>query len=202
MNGTGAASPALILASGSAARREMLRRAGLAFTAQPAGVDEAALKRGFTGPPDALAQSLAEAKARAVSAAHPAALVLGADQILVCNGTVFDKPADLATAAAQLRRLSGQVHQLVTAACVVQGGAVAWSHVEQATLEMRALSEDFIARYLAAEGEAVLGCVGAYRLEGLGAQLFHRVEGDYFTILGLSLLPLLGFLRAAGALEA
>lgn len=192
----------LILASTSAARRAMLRQAGLDFSALPSGVDETALKQGFTGEPEALALALAAAKARAVSAAHPQALVLGADQLLVCEGAVFDKPAGLAEAAMHLRRLSGRAHQLVTAACVIQGGAAVWSHAERATLEMRSLSEDFIARYLEAEGAEILGCVGAYRLEGLGAQLFTRVEGDYFTILGLSLLPLLGFLRGAGVLAA
>lgn len=190
----------LILASTSAARRAMLRQAGLDFAAIPSGVDEATLKQGFTGTPEELALALAEAKARAVSAAHPQALVLGADQLLVCEGAVFDKPADLAEAALHLRRLSGRAHQLVTAACVVRGEEIIWSHAERATLEVRGLSEDFIARYLEAEGAEILGCVGAYRLEGLGAQLFTRVEGDYFTILGLSLLPLLGFLRAAGVL--
>ncbi len=192
----------LILASTSAARRAMLRQAGLDFAALPSGVDETALKQGFTGAPEDLALALAAAKARAVSAAHPRALVLGADQLLVCEGAVFDKPADLAEAAVHLRRLSGRAHQLVTAACVVQSGAVVWSHVERATLEVRSLSEDFIARYLEVEGAEILGCVGAYRLEGVGAQLFTRVEGDYFTILGLSLLPLLGFLRGVGVLAA
>ncbi len=192
----------LILASTSAARQAMLRRAGLDFAAIPSGVDEAALKQGFAGTPEELALALAAAKARAVAAAHPAALVLGADQLLVCDGAVFDKPADLVEAAAHLRRLAGRTHQLVTAACVATGGEIAWSHVERATLSVRELSEAFIDRYLAAEGEEILGCVGAYRLEGLGAQLFTCVEGDYFTILGLSLLPLLGFLRGAGALAA
>ena len=192
----------LILASTSAARQAMLRQAGLDFAAIPSGVDEAALKQGFSGTPEELALALAAAKARAVAAAHPGALVLGADQLLVCESAVFDKPADLAEVAVHLRRLSGRTHQLVTAACVVRGGEVAWSHVERATLNVRELSDAFIARYLAAEGEEVLGCIGAYRLEGLGAQLFTRVEGDYFTILGLSLLPLLGFLRGAGALAA
>jgi septum formation protein len=192
----------LVLASTSAARQAMLRQAGLAFSAIASGVDEAVLKQGFIGTPDELALVLAAAKARAVSTAWPQALVLGADQLLVCEGAVFDKPADLAEAALHLRRLSGRAHQLVTAACVVRDGEILWSHAERATLEVRDLSEDFIARYLEAEGGEILGCVGAYRLEGLGAQLFTRVEGDYFTILGLSLLPLLGFLRAAGVLVA
>ncbi len=192
----------LILASTSAARRAMLTQAGLVCAAHPSGVDEAALKRGFAGPPSDLAAHLAAAKARAVGQAHPQALVIGADQLLVCAGRVFDKPASLDEAAAHLRHLAGQTHELVTAVCVARGTELVWSHVETARLTMRPLSEDFLARYLAAEGEAVCACVGAYRLEGWGAQLFTRIEGDYFTILGLPLLPLLGFLRAAGALAA
>jgi septum formation protein len=191
-----------ILASTSATRQDMLRNAGLAFTAAPSGVDEAALKQNFTGPPAALAVALARAKAQAVAARHPGALVLGADQLLLCEGRVFDKPASLTEAADHLRALSGHAHQLVTAAVVVRDGAGVWDHVETATLHVRPLSEAFIADYLAAEGEAVCASVGAYRLEGLGAQLFTRVEGDVFTILGLPLLPLLGFLRAHGGLAS
>jgi septum formation protein len=190
----------LILASTSAARREMLRAAGVEALALPSGVDEARLKAGFTGPPPALALHLAQEKAKAVAKSHPQAVVIGADQLLVCDGRVFDKPSDLAEAAAHLRALSGRTHQLITAVCVLQGDAVPWTHVETAQLTVRALSEDFITRYLAAEGAEILGCVGAYRLEGLGAQLFERIEGDYFTILGLALLPLLGFLRGCGVL--
>jgi septum formation protein len=191
----------LILASTSAARRDMLSRAGVEMPCAASGVDEAALKRGFTGPPPALALHLAQAKAAAVARDHPQALVIGADQLLVCGPKIFDKPADLAEAAAHLRALSGRTHGLVTAVCVLRGDAVLWTNVATPQLSMRELSEDFIARYLAAEGEKILGCVGAYRLEGWGAQLFERVEGDYFTILGLPLLPLLGFLRGCGAVE-
>lgn len=190
----------LILASTSAARQAMLRQAGLRFTAEASGVDEAAVKSSFAGPPAALALDLAGAKAVAVAARHPAALVLGADQLLVCEGQVFDKPPSLAAAAAHLRALSGRTHRLVTAVAVAEGERVVWSHTETATLTMRHLSDDFIAAYLAAEGEALCACVGAYRLEGPGAQLFTRVEGDFFTILGLSLLPVLGYLRARGVL--
>jgi septum formation protein len=192
----------LILASTSAARQAMLRQAGLNFQTVASGVDEAALKQGFSGPPHALALALAEAKARVVAASHPGALVIGADQLLVCEGKVFDKPATLPAAEDHLRQLAGRTHSLVTAACMVRDGEMIWSHVESATLTMRNLSEDFLASYLTAEGEEVCGCVGAYRLEGMGSQLFTRIEGDYFTILGLSLLPLLGFLRAAGVLAA
>ena len=190
----------LILASTSAARWEMFRAAGVEVLALPSGVDEAALKARFTGPPPALALALAQAKAAAVAPARPGAFVIGADQLLVCDGKIFDKPADLTEAAAHLRALSGREHELITAACVLQGDVVLWTHIESARLNVRRLSEDFIARYLAAEGEQILGCVGAYRLEGWGAQLFEQIEGDYFTILGLPLLPLLGFLRGSGAL--
>ena len=190
----------VILASGSSTRQHMLHHAGVAYEIIVPAVDEGALKRGFSGPPAALALHLALRKAQAAAAAMPAALVIGADQLLVCEGRIFDKPVDLAEAAAHLRQLSGRGHQLVTAVCVVQGEVVLWTHVETARLTVRTLSEAFIARYLAAEGSKILGCVGAYRLEGWGAQLFERIEGDYFTILGLPLLALLGFLRESGAL--
>ena len=190
----------LILASASTARRDMLNRAGVPATALASGVDEAAIKASFSGPPAALALTLAQAKAQSVAAQNPAAIVIGADQLLVCNGQTYDKPDSLAQAATHLRQLSGRTHELITAICIIQGNTVLWQHVESPRLTMRSLSEAFIATYLAAEGEALLGCVGAYRLEGLGAQLFARIEGDYFTILGLSLLPLLGFLRGCGAL--
>ncbi len=190
----------LILASTSRTRQDMLRAAGLGFTALPSGVDEAALKADFAGPTAELAQALARAKACPVARAHPAALTLGADQLLVQEGRIFDKPATLAEAAAQLRVFSGCSHQLVTAACLYRGDELVWSGTEVAVLHVRPLSEAFIARYLAAEREAVLASVGAYRLEGLGAQLFSRLEGDHFTILGLPLLPVLAALRALGAL--
>jgi len=189
----------LILASGSAARRAMLAGAGVKFSVVPADVDEAAIKA--AGPADvgALALELAVAKARRIAAMAPGALVIGADQILVCEGERFDKPENLTAAAAHLRTLRGRAHQLVTAACVVREGEVLWSRVETPALTMRTFSDAFLEDYLAAEGGAVCSCVGAYRLEGLGMQLFSRIDGDYFTILGLPLLALLGFLREAGA---
>jgi septum formation protein len=180
----------------------MLRHAGLKFFALPADVDEAAVKAGFEGEPAALAVALAGAKANAVAPHYPGSLVIGADQLLVCEGQYFDKPRNMEEAAAHLRRLSGREHRLVTAACVHEGEREVWRDVAEVRLRMRVLSEAFIGQYLAAEDQAVLGSVGAYRLEGLGAQLFEAVEGDYFTVLGLNLLPLLGFLRAAGALAA
>ncbi len=192
----------LILASGSPARQAMMRNAGLVCRAVPPDVDEAAVKQAFVGEAPALALALAAAKAAAVAAGAPDALVIGADQVLVCEGEQFDKPADRAQAAAQLRRLRGRTHTLVTAVCVHKGVELVWSHIAQARLTMRMFDDAFIERYLEAEGEAVLGCVGVYRLEGLGAQLFSAIEGDFFTILGLNLLPLLGFLRETGAIPA
>lgn len=195
----------LILASASPARRAMLGAAGVNVQAQASGVDEAALKAGFGGMagPEmgrALALALAQAKASAVARAQDTAIVIGADQLLLCEGKIFDKPENLAEAVIHLRALSGRTHELVTAVCAVQGDALLWTHIETAKLTMRPLSEAFIAQYLAAEGDKILGCVGAYRLEGLGAQLFERIEGDYFTVLGLPLLALLGFLRKTGVL--
>ncbi len=190
----------LILASTSAARRAMFANAGLKAAFLPANIDESAVKAGFSGLPEALAQALAREKAAAVARVHEQAFVIGADQVLVCDAKIFDKPESQEAAAEHLRALSGRRHTLISAVCVMRGREELWAHVDVARLDMRDLSEDFIARYLAAEGEKILGCVGAYRLEGWGAQLFERVEGDYFTILGLPLLPLLGFLRAAGVL--
>jgi septum formation protein len=186
----------LILASGSAARRDMLRGAGVAFVVRPADVDEGAVKARATWTAAALAVELACLKATKISALAPGALVIGADQVLVCEGKRFDKPEGLRGAAGQLRALRGRAHELVTAACVYRDGAKIWEDVATPRLVMRDFSEAFLADYLAREGEAVCGCVGAYRLEGLGVQLFARIEGDFFTILGLNLLPLLEFLRA------
>lgn len=190
----------LILASTSAARRQMFCNAGIELEVAASGVDETALKAGFSGTPAELALALAGQKAAAVAQREPGAIVIGADQLLVCNDKIFDKPVNLAEAAAHLRTLSGQTHELVTAVSVMRGEDILWRYAESAHLTIRPLSEKFLSRYLAAEGSRILGCVGAYRLEGWGAQLFARVEGDYFTILGLPLLPLLGFLRSCGAL--
>jgi septum formation protein len=189
---------ALILASGSPARRDMLRRAGLTFEVSPAAVDEDAAKaslkaEGATA--HELADTLAELKATRVSAQLPGAFVIGADQVLVLDGQWFDKPADRAEAKRNLQSLAGKTHQLVSAAVVVRDGQRLWGHADHATLLMRPLTDAFIDLYLDAAGDAVLGSVGCYQLEGLGAQLFQRVDGDYFTILGMPLLPLLDFLR-------
>jgi septum formation protein len=193
----------LILASASVARQTMLRQAGLDVEAMPAQVDEAAVKEAAKADgweAAELALALAELKAQRISVRFPAALVIGADQLLVCGDHWFDKPADLAGAAADLARLSGNTHFLATAACVYRGGAMVWHHVATPSLAMRRLSTAFIADYIAAEGDELCNCVGAYRLETLGSQLFSRIDGDFFTILGLPLLPLLDYLRQAGAL--
>ena len=195
--------PAVILASASPTRRDMLRSAGVSVTVEPAHIDEAEVKaalRADSASALQAAETLAELKAAKISARHGTDLVIGADQILECQGRWFDKPADRAAAAAHLRALSGQRHALATGVCLMRGGARLWHHNEAVHLTMRPFGDDFIAAYLAAAGDDVLGSVGAYRLEGLGAQLFVRVEGDFFTVLGLPLLPLLENLRAHGVL--
>ncbi len=203
--GAVASSPPLVLASASTSRAALMRQAGLAAVSEPARVDESEVKASLAhegAAAAAVAETLAELKAQKVSRRHPGALVIGADQLLDCEGAWFDKPADLAQAASHLRALSGRTHTLVSCACVVRDGTRLWHHVDRARLEVRPLSDRFIADYLAAVGPAALDSVGAYQLEGLGAQLFARVEGDYFTILGLPLLPLLDFLRNHGVVPS
>ena len=187
----------ILLASASSARARLLAAAGLEVKAEPAPVDEASLKRTCCAAgqsPEDCALALAEAKARQVAARHHRALVIGADQLLVCDGSWFDKPPTLRDARAQL--------ELVTAVCVVQGAALLWQAVSRPILAMRAYSEAFLDDYIAAEGTQLLGSAGAYRLEGRGVQLFERVEGDYFAILGLPLMELLGFLQDYGAIRS
>ncbi|MBL6457568.1 Maf family protein [Belnapia sp. T6] len=195
--------PPLILATASAARRAVLAAAGLAFTAEAAAVDEAAIKESARAeglPAGEAAMLLADAKAQRIARRHREALVIGADQMLVCDGAWFDKPPDLAAARRQLLTLRGRPHELMTALVCWRNGARIWQHLARPRLVMREFSEPFLDAYLALEGEAVLGSVGAYRLEGPGVQLFDRVEGEHSAILGLPLLPLLGFLRQHGVL--
>jgi len=200
-----AGDPPLILASVSPTRHALMQAAGLRFEVIAAAVDEAALKEAAQAegarPADA-AVLLADAKARAVARGRPDALVIGSDQLMVCDGRWFDKPADLDQAGAHLRALSGRTHQLVNGTVGWRGGQRIWQNVAVATLTVRVLSDAFIAAYLAAEGEALLATVGAYRMEGRGVQLFSAVDGEHSTILGLPMLPLLGFLRQQRLLTA
>ncbi|UAK24648.1 Maf family protein [Sphingomonas nostoxanthinifaciens] len=196
----------LILASQSASRRAMLEAAGVPFTAEAAGVDEAAVKEslaadGVDG--RALADALAELKAVKLSRRYPDALVLGCDStVATADGTLIDKAETRDEARAQLRMLAGTTHRLSSAAVVAQNGVAIWRHVDTARLTMRPFTDAFLDAYLDAEWPAIGGCVGGYRLEARGVQLFARIEGDHFTILGLPLLPLLAWVRDRGVLPA
>ena len=192
----------LILASQSASRRAMLTAAGVPFEAMAAQVDEDAAKAslGRERPRD-LADALAELKAVKVSALHPDALVLGSDSLAVLDdGSVLDKPRDREEAREHLLRMSGRRHDLVSAAVIAEGGHPVWRHVEAAKIFVRPLSDAFVDTYLDAEWPAISGCVGCYRVEGPGVQLFDRIEGSQFTVLGMPLLPVLGYLRERGVL--
>jgi septum formation protein len=193
----------LILASGSVTRARMLAAAGVCVDQRPAAVDEAevkdALRSDGMAPGDA-ALALAELKARRIASQAPTAMVLGADQILTCEGRWFDKPRDRAEAYAQLQALSGKRHELWTAAIVLREDARLWHHIAQARLWLRPCSDAFLDAYLDAVGDLALQSVGAYQIEGPGAQLFTRIEGDRFAILGLPLLELLECLRVQGVL--
>jgi septum formation protein len=191
----------LVLASTSAVRQAMLRAAGVPFDVHPAQIDERAVERD-TGAKEAgeVASLLAHAKAAAVAARMPGRLVLGADQTLALGARRFSKPADQVEARDQLRGLSGHTHELHSAIALVRDEALVFAHVDVARLTMRALSDDFLTRYLDTMGSAVTRSVGGYQLEGLGIHLFERIDGDHFTILGLPLLPLLTHLRQTGQL--
>ena len=190
----------LTLASASVSRRRMLEAVGLDFIVDAPRVDEDAAKASLRAEgikPRDQADALAELKARSVSRRREG-FVIGADQMLAVEGETLDKPKDMAQARAHLLRLRGRTHELLTAVAVARDGAVIWRHIETPRLKMRAFSDAYLDEYLAQEGESALSSVGAYRLEGLGAHLFERVEGDYFAVLGLPLLPLLAFLREHG----
>ena len=194
----------IILASGSPARIGLLAGAGVAFESRPALVDERALDRPLIAAgasPVAIAEALAAAKALSLGGQARDALVIGADQLLANGGLQWNKPASLGEARAQLEALSGRTHRLHSAVAVARGDAILWRHVDTAQLTMRRLSGRFLDAYLERIGERALASVGAYQIEGLGIQLFERIEGDYFTILGLPLLPLLAFLRREGEIE-
>jgi septum formation protein len=192
--------PSLILASASPSRRTLLANAGLSFDIEPAGIDEEELTRslGSKASPQELASTLAEMKAVRVSSIHPEVFVIGADSTLACNGRLFDKPPTMDAARKQLMALRGQTHELFSSVVVARGGARIWHWAERGRLTMRSFNEAFIDAYLSRAGKDVLTSVGAYQLEGLGAHLFTRIEGDYFTVLGLPLLPLLAFLAEHG----
>jgi septum formation protein len=193
----------LVLASTSPSRRALLTGAGLVFDAVRPDVDEAQLKKEAKGlSPAELAVSLAAAKAVSVANRMSDALVVGADQVLNFESRVFDKPENLAAARDHLKQLRGKSHVLETALCCAVGGKIVWRHHGQATLTMRSFSDEFLEDYLARMGQEVTTSVGGYKLEGAGIQLFDNIAGDYFTILGLPLLPLLDFLRRQGAIAA
>lgn len=194
----------LILASGSPFRKKLLEHAGIEVEAIPADLDERALEAPLAdsgASPEDVALVLAEAKATAVSEEHPGRLVLGCDQTLSLGDEVFHKPADMEAARRHLLKLSGRTHHLNSAVVLVRNGEALWRHVGIASLTMRKLDPGFIGRHLAHVGDKALSSVGAYQIEGEGIQLFEKVEGDYFTIVGLPLLPLLEELRKLGAID-
>lgn len=194
----------LVLASGSPFRKAMLVSAGVDVEAVPAEIDERAVEAPLQDSgvsPEDVAVILAEAKALEVSERRPGALVLGCDQTLSLGDEVFHKPADMEGARRHLLALSGKTHQLNSAAVLVRNGEVLWRHVGIANLTMRKLEPAFIGRHLARVGDKALSSVGAYQIEGEGIQLFEKVEGDYFTIVGLPLLPLMSELRRLGAID-
>lgn len=192
----------VLLASGSATRAKLLSDAGVHFGVDVPAVDEERLRAGLSAAvPEAVAMALAEAKAVSVSARNPDALVIGADQVLAFDDAILGKCADRAAARALLRRMAGKVHTLSTATVLARGGGIVWRHADSAHLTMRAFDDAFLDAYLEAEGDAILYCVGCYRLEGRGLQLFEAIAGEYFTILGLNMLALLKALRGNGGMR-
>ena len=191
----------IVLASQSASRRAMLTAAGVPFEARNADVDETEIRRELIGVPACeIAGILAEAKALAVGMALPGRVVLGGDSLVEVSGRLFDKPVSRENAAEHLRFFSGQEMHLHSAAVLMKDGKTLWRHCDVARLKVRKLGEDFIERYLAAEWPAVAGCVGVFRIEAMGVQLFEDIAGSHFTVLGMPLLPLLAALRANGEL--
>ncbi|MGZ5889567.1 MAG: Maf family nucleotide pyrophosphatase [Hyphomicrobium sp.] len=197
----------IILASTSRARREMLAAAGVAFTVEAADVDEPAIRKTLlaaksAATPPQIADALARAKAEDVSQRHKGSLVIGGDQVLALGTELLTKAKDEAAARATLMKLRGMTHELHSAVALAVDGRVLWTHTGTARLKMRDFSDAFLEEYLTRAGDRVGQSVGAYELEGLGVQLFDKIEGDYFTILGLPLLPLLAELRAQGMIAA
>ena len=197
--------PAIILASQSASRRAMLDAAAVRYAVQPAHVDEAAMKVALLAEnqtPRAIADALAELKAIKIARQNPESLVIGSDSVVSVDGRLFDKPEDRKDAIQHLQNFSGREMRLTSAVVVAEGGVPVWRHVEEARLLVRPLSDAFIETYLDTEWPAIAGCVGCFRIEGPGVQLFSSVRGDHFTILGMPLLPLLGYLRLRGAMPS
>jgi septum formation protein len=197
--------PPLILASGSQARARLLEAAGIAFIVEPQGLDEGAMRLALSGDDSLnasdIAEVLARAKAEAVSDIAARAFVIGADQVLAAGDRILGKPDSMETARVELLDLSGKTHTLHTAVALATNGETVFAHTELSSLTMRKLTPQFIGHYLAAVGEEALITVGAYQLEGIGIQLFEKIDGDYFSNLGLPLLPLLGALRQHGVIE-
>lgn len=204
MSAPAPSAPPLVLASQSASRRAMLAAAGVPFEAVAAGVDEDAAKLALAHlSPRDLADALAELKATKLSGRTPGRLVLGSDSLVaLANGRRLDKPETRDEAAEHLRAMSGGVHDLWSAAVVAEDGQAVWRHVQRARLHVRPLSDAFLNAYLDAEWPEIAGCAGAFRIEGPGVQLFSRIDGDHFTILGMPLIPVLGYLRTRGVLAA
>lgn len=196
--------PQIILASGSSIRKTLLTNAGVPFTAMPARVDEDAIKAALLAEdatPRDVADALAEFKARKLAEKHPEALVIGSDQVLEFQGQMLSKPASRDDAAGQLRAMRGKQHKLLSAVVVYENAEPVWRYVGQVRLLMRDVSDDFLEGYLDRNWPGIGDCVGAYKLEEEGVRLFSRVEGDYFTVLGLPLLELIGFLTQKGVIE-
>ena len=189
--------PEIILASASKSRKLLLKNAGLNFRVEISNVDENQIKKDMEGKPvESLVLRLASAKAEVVYQTNKKNLIIGADQMLECENTLYDKPTDYSDAFEHLKKLQGKTHRLITGACIIYRGEIVWTFVDQVSLEMRSLSDKFINEYLEIVGPEIFSTVGSYRLEGHGAQLFNHVTGDFFTVLGLPVLPLLTFLRA------
>ncbi|MBD3661919.1 MAG: septum formation protein Maf [Arenibacter algicola] len=192
----------IVLASASRARTKVLSDAGVDHIQDPANIDEAAIKDTWYGRPEALARELARAKAEALADKYPNAMIIGADQVLALGQKIVNKPGDPTRVRRQLDRLRGREHRLISAVAVSSQNNVVWDHVATAHMYMRPFSDDFLDAYVAKVGDDVAMSAGAYHLANMGAQLFENVEGDFFTVLGLPLIPLLNFLRSRGALQS